>query len=49
MLYFDRRVTKTEIAHRVANITPDDMAEACTKWFHGGPSITNWGPMKGIQ
>jgi len=51
MLYLDRRITKTEIAHRVANITTDDLQEACKEWLQekGKPSVTFWGPSKPIS
>lgn len=50
MLYLNRRVPKSEIAHRIANIDTKHMRQVCHKWFlNVEPSITNWGPMTGVS
>ena len=36
MLYLDRRVTKTEIATRVANIETSHLREVCRRYFKEG-------------
>ena len=48
MLYLCRRVTKTEIAHRVAGITTEDLQEASREWLQARPSVTFWGPTKSV-
>ena len=50
MLYLDRRVTKTEIAKRVAHIDKYHMKQVCYEWFYDAePSFTNWGPVEQVS
>ncbi len=43
MLYLNRRVSKAEIASRVASIDTQHLRDVCKRYFRN-PSITLWGP-----
>ena len=46
MLYFQRRVPRSEIAKRVAHIDNYHIKHMCNAWFYDAePSFTNWGPI----
>jgi hypothetical protein len=50
MLYLDRRVPRSEIAKRIANIDNYHMRHTCNEWFYDAePSFTNWGPIEGVS
>ncbi len=50
MLYLNRRVPKSEIAKRVANIDNYHIKNLCYEWFYDAePSFTNWGPIEGVS
>ena len=45
-----RRVPRTEIATRVANIDNYLIKQMCNKWFYDAePSFTNWGPIETVS
>ena len=47
LLYFNRRVTRTEIAQRVSHHDARFMKNLCYEWFYDAePSFTNWGPIE---
>ena len=42
-----RRVNRTEVAKRVANIDNYHIKQLCNQWFYDAePSFTNWGPIE---
>jgi processing peptidase subunit beta len=44
-----RRLTRTEIASRVAHIDNYHMKNICNEWFYDAePSFTNWGPIESV-
>lgn len=46
MLLLGRRVPRSEIAKRVANIDNYHIKQLCNQWFYDAePSWTNWGPL----
>jgi hypothetical protein len=45
-----RRVTRTEVASRVAHIDNYLIKDLCNKWFYDAePSFTNWGPIEQVS
>ncbi len=47
MLYFNRRVPRSEIAERVSNLDANHIKNVCNEWFYNAePSLTNWGPIE---
>ena len=50
ILYLDRRVTRSEIAKRLAHLDKYHMKHLCYDWFYDAePSVTNWGPIEGVS
>ena len=50
MLYLGRRVPKSEIATRVANIDEKYLTEVCKKWFcERKPAVTQWVPADSLK
>lgn len=50
ILYWGRRVPRSEIAKRVAYIDSYHMKNLCYEWFYDAePSVTNWGPIEGTS
>lgn len=49
-LLYDRRVTRTEVANRVANVDAYMIKNLANKWFYDAePSFTNWGPIEAVS
>jgi len=49
MLNLNRRVPRSEIASRVANIDAYHLKGMCNEWFYDAePSFTNWGPVETV-
>ncbi len=49
VLYLNRRVPRSEIAKRVANIDGEHLKQLCYTWFYDSePSVTNWGACEGV-
>jgi len=49
-LQLGRRVTRTEVAQRVASIDAYHIKQLCNKWFYDAePSFTNWGPIEQVS
>mmetsp|Transcript_36850 Transcript_36850/g.27257 ORF Transcript_36850/g.27257 Transcript_36850/m.27257 type:complete len:124 (+) Transcript_36850:1216-1587(+) len=50
MLYFNRRIPRSEIAKRIAHIDGHIMKAVCNEWFYDAePSFTNWGPIEQVS
>lgn len=50
VLYFNRRVPRSEVAKRIAHFDAYHMKNLCYEWFYDAePSITNWGPIEGTS
>jgi processing peptidase subunit beta len=49
MLLLNRRVPRSEIAQRVANIDNYHIKQMCNQWFYDAePTFTNWGPVEQV-
>merc|ERR1712070_1068913 len=49
-LLYDRRVTRTEAANRIANVDAYMIKKLANKWFYDAePSFTNWGPIEQVS
>jgi hypothetical protein len=50
MLTLGRRVPRSEIATRVANIDNYHIKHLCNEWFYDAePSFTSWGPIESVS
>lgn len=50
ILYFNRRIPRSETAKRIAHFDAYHMKNLCYEWFYDAePSITNWGPIEGTS
>lgn len=50
MLQLGRRLPRSEIAKRVANIDNYHIKNICNEWFYDAePSFTNWGPIETVS
>lgn len=50
IIYWNRRVPRSEVAKRIAHIDGYHMKNLCYEWFYDAePSITNWGPIEGTS
>ena len=49
-LLYGRRVTRTEVANRIANVDAFMIKKLANKWFYDAePSFTNWGPIEQVS
>lgn len=49
-LLYDRRVTRTEVANRIANVDAYMIKKLANKWFYDAePCFTNWGPIEQVS
>ena len=47
VLYFNRRIPRSEVAKRIAHFDAYHMKNLCYEWFYDSePSITSWGPIE---
>ncbi len=50
LLLLGRRVPRSEVAKRVANIDNYHIKQLCNQWFYDAePSFTNWGPIEQVS